>query len=125
MDTVLEFLKQERILLNGETLLKGHDGCVGQYWCGNSEYLDSMLMMKHNIVIDQAISAPRHGKDVVDGINAVNKRYLAAKMCLIGTPKANNSKKLMQAYAMINGTTSKSLAEEAKHLCKMKERLMA
>ena len=32
------------------------------------------------------ISAPSHGKDLVDGINASEKRYWMGKICTIGTP---------------------------------------
>ena len=36
----------------------------------------SVLSQGHSIIIDQGISAPRHGKDGVDGINAIDKRYI-------------------------------------------------
>ena len=30
----------------------------------------------YSIIIDQGISAPGHGKEVVDGLNAVDKQYI-------------------------------------------------
>jgi len=36
------------------------------------------------------IATPGHGKDIVDSINAFDKRYLKGKMC---TPEANDRKK--------------------------------
>ena len=30
----------------------------------------------YSIIIDRVISAPGHGKEVVDGLNAVDKRYI-------------------------------------------------
>ena len=30
----------------------------------------------YSIIIDRGISAPGHGKEVVDGLNAVDKRYI-------------------------------------------------
>ena len=37
-----------------------------------------MLVMSqcYSIIIDQSISAPGHGKEVVYGLNAVDKRYI-------------------------------------------------
>jgi hypothetical protein len=32
------------------------------------------------VTIDRAVGAPGHGKDIVDGLNAVGKRYLITKM---------------------------------------------
>ena len=44
-------------------------------------YLMSFLSKSYQIVLDKAVDTPGHGKYVVDGFNAVNKRYLAT--CLI------------------------------------------
>mgnify|MGYP003340820577 CR=1 FL=1 len=42
-----------------------------------------MLALKFDIVIDCAVGAPGHGKDVVDGLNAVDKRFLRTAMMRI------------------------------------------
>ena len=47
------------------------------------------------------IGALGHGKDIVDAINACDKRYLKEKMCMVGTPEAGDCKKRMDAHAMI------------------------
>ena len=49
-----------------------------------------MIFTNFNIIVDRMIRAPEHVKDVVDGINACDKRYLIAKMCMIGTPEADH-----------------------------------
>ena len=36
----------------------------------------SVMSQCYSIIIDQGICAPRYGKEVVDGINAVDKRYI-------------------------------------------------
>ena len=36
----------------------------------------SVLFQRHSIIIDQCISASEHGKEVVDGLNAIDKRYI-------------------------------------------------
>eukprot|EP00957_Ditylum_brightwellii_P167844 12777172-Ditylum_brightwellii.AAC.1 len=51
-------------------------GCVKQYKCATAFKFLSMLSLRYNIVIDRAVVAPGHDKDVVYGLNAVNKRYL-------------------------------------------------
>eukprot|EP00957_Ditylum_brightwellii_P054278 4111514-Ditylum_brightwellii.AAC.1 len=56
------------------------DGCAKQYRCASAITsainLLSTLSMKYNIVVDRAVGSPRHEKDVVDGLNAADKRYL-------------------------------------------------
>ena len=36
----------------------------------------SVMSQTYSIIIDRGISAPGHGKEVVDGLNAVDKRYI-------------------------------------------------
>ena len=38
-----------------------------------------MLSSWYGIIIDSAINAPGHGNNVVDGMNATDKRYLKEK----------------------------------------------
>ena len=38
-------------------------------------YLMSVMSQTYSIIIDRGISAHEHGKDMVDGRNAVDKRY--------------------------------------------------
>jgi hypothetical protein len=92
------------------------DGCGKQYRCAKAYWLLSHLSAKYDMAIDRAIGAPSHGKDIVDGINATDKQYLAGCMCLIGTPEANDSEKWMAAQSMVE-TASKSLADECARLC--------
>ena len=49
------------------------DGCAKQYRCSIAYYLMSYLSTSYQIVLDRAVDAPGHGKDVVDGFNAVHK----------------------------------------------------
>ena len=52
------------------------DGCAEQYICAYALYLLSMMSQCYSIIIDRGISVPGHGKEVVCGINAVDKRYI-------------------------------------------------
>ena len=46
----------------------------------------SVLSQRHSIIIDRGISAPGHGKEVVDGINAIDKRYIYQLMSNVQLP---------------------------------------
>ena len=52
------------------------DGCAEQYRCASALYLLSVLSQSHSIIIDWGISAPGHGKEVVHGLNAIDKQYM-------------------------------------------------
>ena len=43
----------------------------------------------YSIIIDRGISAPGNGKEVVDGLNAVDKRYLYQLMSNVQLPGSN------------------------------------
>ena len=40
----------------------------------------------HSIIIDRGISAPGHGKEVVDGINTIDERYMYQLMANVQLP---------------------------------------
>jgi hypothetical protein len=122
IDRLVHQLLDRKLLKRGATFFTDTDGCCKQYRCGNSIYLNSLLSSDHGIVIDQAIGAPGHGKDIVDGINATDKRYLAGKMCLIGTPEANDGPRMMQAASMLENAAT-SLAAESVRLCTEESRV--
>ena len=52
----------------------------------------------YSIIIYQVISAPGYGKDVVDGINAVDKRYIYQLMYTIQLPVSNIFDSQMQIH---------------------------
>ena len=52
------------------------DGCDEQYRCASAMYLMSVMSQCYSIIIDSGIIAPGNGKEVGDGINAVDKRYI-------------------------------------------------
>ena len=106
MTSMLEELKKGNKLKPKCTIWESTDGCCKQYRCGASLYFLSLLSSNFNINIDRMIGAPGHGKDIVDAINACDKRYLKEKMCMIGTPEAEDSKKRMDAHAMIGNKRS-------------------
>ena len=62
-------------------------GCAKQYRCSIAYYLMYYLSKSYQIVLDRAVDTPDHGKDVLDGFNAVQKRYLATCLKMCSTPE--------------------------------------
>ena len=52
------------------------DGCAEQYICASEIYLMSVMLKCYSVIIYRGISAPGHGKEVCDGINAIEKLYI-------------------------------------------------
>ena len=65
------------ILVSGiTTLWEDTDGCDNQYRCDLAIYLMTVLPYPYGIIMDEAINAPGHGNNVVDGLNATDIIYL-------------------------------------------------
>eukprot|EP00978_Attheya_sp_CCMP212_P009286 scaffold21956_cov70-Attheya_sp.AAC.2 len=67
------------------------DGCGKQYRCCIAYYLLSVVSVKFQIVIDRAVDTPGHGKDVVDGFNAVQKRFLTTCLRKTNMPEVHDT----------------------------------
>jgi hypothetical protein len=80
MEVLVKYLQKEAVLKEGGYMFDNTDGCTKQYRCATALHLLSMLAVKYKIVIDRAICAPGHGKDLIDGLNAVDKMYLKELM---------------------------------------------
>eukprot|EP00957_Ditylum_brightwellii_P067561 5129265-Ditylum_brightwellii.AAC.1 len=91
------------------------DSCSKQYRSASSLYLISTICMKHSIVINHAVDAPGHGKDVVDGLNAVDKRVLRIAMLRNSIPEEQYNAKTMNSHSA-TPMGSFSFASECKHL---------
>ena len=51
-------------------------GCENQYMCALSIYSMTVLSSSYFIIMYRLIDAPCRGNNVVDGLNATDKRYL-------------------------------------------------
>ena len=88
-------------MIKGRTLWDQTDGCAKQYMCSIAYYMMSYLPTSYKIVLDRDVDKPGHGKDVVDGFNTVQKRYLATCLRMLSTPeKYKINSKLMRVEAM-------------------------
>ena len=74
----------------------------------------SVMSQTYSIIIDRGISAPGHGKEVVDGTNAVDKRYIYQLMSKVQLP---GSVRFYSQIKIHTGTENKdvSLAKEIKN----------
>ena len=50
------------------------DGCAEQYRCATALYLMPVLFQRQSLIFDRGISAPGHGKGVVDGLSFFSVR---------------------------------------------------
>ena len=80
-----------------------------------------LYKFKYKIKTDRMIGAPGCGKNLLDGINAIDKRYVKGKMCMIGTPRVDDCSKRIKSHSMI-GNTRYSFAEERKMLRKCSDK---
>ena len=68
------------------TICENTDGCAEKYRRASALYLMSVMSQTYSIIIDRGISAPGNGKEVVDGLNAVDKRYKYKLMSKVQLP---------------------------------------
>ena len=74
---LISLLKNKQVLTTSLSTIWGNtDGCAEQYRCASALYLMSVISQTYSLIIDQGINEPGHGKEVVDGLNAVNKSYI-------------------------------------------------
>ena len=74
------------------------DDCAKEYRCASALYWMSVMSQCYSIKIYQGISAPGHGKEVVDGLNAGDKIYIYQLMSTVQLPGTNIFHSQMQMY---------------------------
>ena len=84
---LISLLRNKRLLTTSlSTIWENTDGCAEKYKCASALYLMSVISQTYSLIIDQGISANGHGKEVVDGLNAVDKRYIYKLMSKVQLP---------------------------------------
>ena len=74
---LISLLKNKQVLTTSlSTIWENPDGYDEQYRCVSALYLMSVMSQTYSIIFYRGISAPGHGKEVVDGLYAVDKRYI-------------------------------------------------
>ena len=84
--TSLANVFEKKQMIRGRTMWYQTNVCAKQYRCSIAYYLMSYLSTSYQIVLDRAVDTSGHGKDVVDGLNAVQKRYLDTCLRMRSTP---------------------------------------
>ena len=85
------FLESGILVSSMSTVKEDTDGCAKKFMCDLAIYLMTVLSYSYGIITDHVINSPGHGNNVVDGINATDKRYLKGKMEVIGKLASNNT----------------------------------
>ena len=73
----LTVVKQNSFFADMRTIWKNTDGCTEKYFCATLIYLLSILAHEYNIKIDRCVVEPGRGREVVQGFNATNKRFIS------------------------------------------------
>ena len=64
------FLESVRLVSGISTVWEDTYGCAKQYRCALGVYLITVMSYSYVIIIDRAINAPAHVKNVFDGLDA-------------------------------------------------------
>ena len=86
------------------TIWENTDGCTEKYRCASELYLISVMSQCYSVIIDRGISAPRHGKEVADGLNAIKNCYIYQLMSNVKlmVSKLYDSQIIMHSYTQKN-----------------------
>ena len=80
-------LKNKQVLTTSlSTIWENTDGCAEQYRCASAMYLMPVMAQCYSIIIDWGISETGNGKELVYGINAVDKSYIYQLMSKVQLP---------------------------------------
>jgi hypothetical protein len=104
MIILINHLFEDGVLGKNGMMLDVTDGWAKQYRCATAIHLLSMLSVKYGITIDRQVGAPGHGKDIINGINAVNKNYISKSFCKTNMPEANNATNRILAESMVEAS---------------------
>ena len=99
---LIEFKKMMLVL---STIWENNDGCAEQYRCATALNLMSVLSQRHSIIFDRGISAPGHGKYLVDGINVIDNLYIYQLMSTVKLPGS----KIFEKQIIMHSCTQKRM----------------
>ena len=110
-------------MIRGRTTWYQTDGCANQYRCSIAYYMMSYLSKLYQIVLDRAVDTPGHRKDVVDGFNAVQKRYLATCLITRNTPEKDMIDSKRMCVEVMTKKGEISFSEECKRLLDLRDEI--
>ena len=80
------------------TIWENADICAKKYIRAFELYLKSLMSQCYSIIFYQGMSAPGHSKEVVVGLNDVDKRYIYQLMSIVQLPGSNIFDSQMQIH---------------------------
>ena len=83
--------------------------------CSIPYYMMSFLSKSYQIALDRSVDTPGHGKDLVDGFNTVQKRYLVTCLRMRSTPEVD---KIYSKRMLVDAMTEKGVVSFSKE-CKL------
>ena len=86
-------------------------------------YLMYYLSKSYQIVLHRAVDTPGHGKDVVDGFNAVHKRYLATCLRMRSTPEKYKIDSNRMRVESMTEKVELSFSEECNRLLDLRDKI--
>ena len=113
---LIGLFKNKKLISTLITIWKNTDGCADQYTCDSALYLMSVLSQRHSIIFDWGISAPGHGKEVVDGINSIYKCYMYQLISTVQLPRS----KTFDSQILTHSCTPKRMSiwiRNSKNIC--------
>ena len=116
---LISFIKEKTLLKTSlSKIWENTDSCAEQCRCTTALYLMSVMYQCYSIIIDGGISAPGNGKEVVNGLNYFDRRYIYQLMSTVQLPVSKIFDLKIQMYTG-NQKYYVSLAEEFQdHLTK-------
>ena len=104
---LISLLKNQQVLtISLSTIWENTDVCSEQYRCASALYLMSVMSQTYSLIINRGISEPGHGKELVDGLNAVDKCYIYQLMSKVQLP---GSVRFDSHIKMYTGTENKDV----------------
>ena len=74
---LIKLLKGRKVLESSlSTIWENTVGCADQYRCESALYLMPVLSQCYLVINDRGISKTGHVKELVNGLNAIEKRYI-------------------------------------------------
>jgi len=116
------FLKlfEQSAIKKGSTNFDNTDGCAKQYRCGTALFMLTVLAKYLDIIIDQAIGAPGHGKSEIDGLMAVDKVFLRSLFRMIIIPEEKEETNRFSAATVKEGKETSLASQCALACCDLK-----
>ena len=119
--TLLARMFEKKQMIRGGIMWDQTYGCANEYRCYIAYYLMYFPSKSYQIVIDRAVDTPGHGKYVVDGFNAVQKRYLSTCLIMCSTPEVDNIDSKHMCVDAMTEQGEVRFAEEFKRLLDLRD----